>query len=158
MTAFDQISAFLDLSMEGLDCYVVEMKVKPTNNFKIYLDSDTGFTLEKCMKINRSLRNKIDESGLFPEGDYSLEVSSPGVDLPLKLLRQYRKNVGRTLDITFNDAEKPELNARLTAVEEDQITVQPIPKTKRGQISKTAPEPIVILLTDIKSAVVCIEF
>src|SRR5579871_4782470 len=75
--------------------FLVEVRIKPTNNVKVYVDGDQGISIEKCVQYNRALYKKIDESGLFPAGDFSLEVSSPGLDEPLKLPRQYRKNIGR---------------------------------------------------------------
>src|SRR3954471_15147279 len=90
------------------DIFLVEIKIKPTNNFKIYLDADSGLGIEKCIKINRALYKKIEEMGMYPDGDFSLEVSSPGVDEPLKLLRQYKKNIGRNVEVVTNDDEKKE--------------------------------------------------
>src|SRR6185436_11202021 len=81
------------------DIFLVSIKIKPTNNIKIYLDADGGLGIEKCIKINRALYRIIEEMGTYPDGDFSLEVSSPGVDEPLKLLRQYKKNVGREVEV-----------------------------------------------------------
>lgn len=85
------------------DMFLVDMRIKPTNNIKIFLDADKGLPLERCIKVNRALYKKIDEAGLFPGGDFSLEVSSPGVDEPLKLHRQFIKNVGRNVSVTLPD-------------------------------------------------------
>src|SRR3978361_2385128 len=90
------------------DIFLVSIKVKPTNNYKIYLDADTGLGIEKCRKINRALYKKIEEMGMYPDGDFSLEVSSPGVDEPLKLLRQYKKNIGRKVEVLLNDGNRIE--------------------------------------------------
>src|SRR5580698_9642471 len=75
--------------------FLVEVKIKPTNNVKVYIDGDQGISIEKCVQFNRALYKKLDEAAFFPAGDFSLEVSSPGLDEPLKLHRQYRKNIGR---------------------------------------------------------------
>ena len=85
------------------DIFFVDMKVKPTNNIKIFLDADSGLGIEKCIKINRRLYKQVEEMGFYPEGDFSLEVSSPGIDEPLKMLRQYIKNIGRNVEVTMND-------------------------------------------------------
>lgn len=86
--------------------FLVEVKMKPTNNIKVYLDGDQGVNVEACTKINRALYKMIEEAALYPEGDFSLEVSSPGVDEPLKFLRQYLKNIGRTVEVTVADETK----------------------------------------------------
>ncbi len=51
---------------------------------------------------------QIEEMAMFPAGDFSLEVSSPGLDEPLKMLRQYRKNIGRQVELTLQDGSKKE--------------------------------------------------
>ena len=102
--------------------FLVEVRIKPTNNFKIFIDGDQGITIEKCVQINRGLYKKLEELGLFPTGDFSLEVSSPGLDEPLKLLRQYKKNIGRQVELILQDGSKKE--GRLMEVSEDGIIIE----------------------------------
>ena len=90
------------------DIFLVSIKIKPTNNIKIYLDADGGLGIEKCIRINRALYRIMEEMGMYPDGDFSLEVSSPGVDEPLKLLRQYKKNAGRNVEVILNDDSRKE--------------------------------------------------
>jgi len=158
MTNHEQIESFLHQCLEGTDCFLVSFKVKPTNNYKIFLDSDSGLTLEKCLKVNRQLRRSIEEVGIYPEGDFSLEVSSPGVDAPLKLHRQYLKNIGRSLEIELIDEEAKGITGKLVVVEDDKIILENIVKQKKSV--KTEPEIIKteLQLSDIKSATVVIEF
>ena len=102
--------------------FLVEIRIKPTNNVKVFLDGDNGITIEKCVQFNRSLYKKIEEAGIFPGGDFSLEVSSPGLDEPLKLKRQYSKNIGRKVEIVLLDGTRKEGN--LQDVSEDGIIVE----------------------------------
>lgn len=88
--------------------FIVEVKIRPTNNIKVFLDGDNGISIEKCVYFNRILYKQIEESGMFPGGDFSLEISSPGLDEPLKLLRQFRKNVGRQVEVLLKDGVKTE--------------------------------------------------
>lgn len=88
--------------------FLVEIKIRPTNNIKVFLDGDNGIPIERCVAYNRQLYKMIEESGLFPQDDFSLEVSSPGLDEPLKLMRQYRKNVGRKVEVLLKDGVKTE--------------------------------------------------
>ena len=83
--------------------FLVEVKIRPTSNIKVFLDGDAGISIEKCVQYNRALYKKIEEAELFPGGDFSLEVSSPGLDEPLKLFRQYRKNLGRPVEVVLLD-------------------------------------------------------
>jgi ribosome maturation factor RimP len=134
------------------DIFLVSIKVKPTNNYKIYLDADSGLGIEKCIKINRALYKQIEEMGMYPDGDFSLEVSSPGVDEPLKLLRQYKKNIGRNVEVVTNDDEKKE--GLLKEVTEDTITIE----YTEGKGKKAVTLSPVINFTDIKQTKVLIKF
>lgn len=121
------------------DIFLVSIKVKPTNNFKVYLDADSGLGIEKCIKINRALYKSIEEAGMYPDGDFSLEVSSPGLDEPLKLLRQYKKNIGRDVEVIMNDEKKKE--GRLTAVTEANIAIEYTEGKGKKAIVKTEEIP-----------------
>ena len=88
--------------------FLVEVKIRPTNNIMVFLDGDSGISIEKCISYNRQLYKLIENSGLFPADDFSLEVSSPGLDEPLKLMRQYHKNTGRKVEVVLKDGVKTE--------------------------------------------------
>jgi ribosome maturation factor RimP len=102
--------------------FLVEARIKPTNNIKIFLDGDHGITIEKCVRFNRALYRKFEELNLFPLGDFSLELSSPGLDEPLKLNRQYKKNIGRAVEILLQDGSK--IEGKLLEVTEDGIMIE----------------------------------
>jgi ribosome maturation factor RimP len=102
----EKVYALLEPLLEGTDMFIVSIKVKPINNIKVYLDADNGFSIEKCSSINRRLYAEIDAVQMFPAGDFSLEVSSPGVDEPLVQHRQYIKNVGRKITITDSEGKE----------------------------------------------------
>ena len=95
-----KIEALLAPLLEGTDMFVTNLQIEPGNNIKLFLDADEGLNVQKSVSINRQLVAQIDELGWYPNGDYSLEVSSPGVDVPLRSIRQYKKNIGRTLAVT----------------------------------------------------------
>lgn len=88
---------------EWENCFVVEVKHhQKTNKLEVFVDSDAGMTFEKCQKISRYLEGVLDVE-LWLGEKYVLEVSSPGVGRPLKLKRQYFKNIGRTLEVRWNE-------------------------------------------------------
>jgi ribosome maturation factor RimP len=105
MTKDEQIAKITSLTEQFLtdDMFLVNIGIKPTNNVKVYIDADSGLGIERCIKVNRALYKAIEESGMYPEGDFSLEVSSPGVDEPLKNIRQFKKNVGRSVEVTLKE-------------------------------------------------------
>ncbi len=141
-----------DLLAEEPGDFLVSIKIKPTNNIKIFIDSDTGMSIEKCVKYNRKLYAKIEEKAIFPEGNFSLEISSPGVDEPLKLHRQYVKNKGRNVLVTFNDATEKE--GKLIEVTDTDIMIE----QKVGKGKKAETKQFVIPFENIKSTTVQIQF
>ena len=134
------------------DIFLVSIKIKPTNNIKIYLDADNGLGIEKCIKINRALYKIMEEMEMYPDGDFSLEVSSPGIDEPLKLLRQYKKNIGRNVEVITNDEFRKE--GKLTEVTEEKIAVE----YSEGKGKKAIIKKDEIYFTDIKQTRVQIKF
>jgi ribosome maturation factor RimP len=102
--------------------FLVEVRIKPTNNIKVFIDGDEGVVLSDLIQYNRKLYKELEDSGFYPDGNFSLEVSSPGLDEPLKLFRQYKKNIGRYVDITMNDLSKKE--GKLLEAREDSLVVE----------------------------------
>ena len=141
-----------DLLIDNPGYFLVDIKIKPTNNIKVFLDADTGVSIDKCVKYNRSLYKQIEEAGLFPDGDFSLEVSSPGLEEPLKLLRQYKKNIGRNIEVILNDGSKKE--GQLTAVNDAAIELEEI----RGKNKKKEVIQHTILFDNIKTTTIQIQF
>jgi ribosome maturation factor RimP len=117
-----KIQALLAPLLEGTDMFVTNLQIEPGNNIKLFLDADEGLNVQKSVSINRQLVAQIDELGWYPNGDYSLEVSSPGVDEPLRSIRQYKKNIGRTLAVT--NIEDMEQIGVLKAVTEVGISLE----------------------------------
>ena len=154
MTVDTQIETITKLIKPLLvdDIFLVSIKIKPTNNYKIYLDADGGLGIEKCIKINRALYKIMEEMAIHPDGDFSLEVSSPGIDEPLKLLRQYKKNIGRTIEVITNDDTKKE--GLLKEVADEAITIE----QTEGKGKKAVVLNTTISFADIKQTKVLIKF
>jgi ribosome maturation factor RimP len=134
------------------ECFLVEIRIKPTNNIKVFLDADRGISIDKCVTYNRALYKRIEESGLFPSNDFSLELSSPGLDEPLKLRRQYVKNIGRNVEVTTKDGIMK--SGKLQEVGEDGITIQ----ETRGTGKKQEFNQHDFLFDNIKTTKVQIQF
>lgn len=132
--------------------FLVEIKIKPTNNIKIFLDSDNGISIDKLVQFNRALYKDLEENNMYPDGNFSLEVSSPGLDEPLKLVRQYRKNMGRFVEVLLNDGVKME--GKLLAVNEDSIIIE----EEKGKNKKKELVEHTILFDNIKSTKIQIKF
>ena len=132
--------------------FLVEVRIKPTNNIKVFVDADEGVNLSNLVEYNRKLYKQIEESGLYPDGNFSLEVSSPGLDEPLKLRRQYKKNTGRYVDLTLEDGTKKE--GRLTEVTDEGIVIE----WEEGKGKKKETKQQSILFDQIKTTKIQIKF
>lgn len=132
--------------------FLVDVRIKPTNNIKVFIDGDEGMMLSTLIDYNRKLYKILEESGLFPDDDFSLEVSSPGLDEPLKKHRQYKKNAGRYVHITKNDGKVME--GKLMESTEDGIIVE----TETGKGKKKEIKQETVLFTDIKTTKIQVKF
>jgi len=150
-TQIEQVRKLL-MPLLADDIFLVEMKIKPTNNFKIYLDADSGLGIEKCIKINRALYKIMEEMGIYPDGDFSLEVSSPGLGEPLKMHRQYVKNIGRDVEIMTQDDTRYE--GTLLSATEEMVEIE----FTEGKGKKAVTQKKEIPFTGIKQTKVLIKF
>ena len=132
--------------------FLVETRIKPTNNIKVYIDGDQGVSIERLVYYNRKLYKEIEESGLYPDGNFSLEVSSPGLDEPLKMDRQYQKNVGRFVEVT--DLEGGKKEGKLMEVRENELLREEI----RGKGKKMETLQHLIPFEQIKATKIQIKF
>lgn len=137
------------------DLFLVDMNFNESNKkLEIFLDSDTSLTIGQCSRINRYLQKHIDEAGWLGE-KYILDVSSPGVGKPLKLKRQYYKNVGRKLEMKLTDNSTKE--GVLLEVNDDFVVIEekvPIAPKKKKKIAQRTE----VRFDDIKKTKVKISF
>jgi len=131
--------------------FLVEISVKPTNNIKVFVDADHGAAIDQLTKINRALYKWVEEN-LFPNGDFSIEVSSPGLEEPLKLNRQYLKNIGRMVEIVLKNGLKNE--GKLISVSENEIVIEE--ETGKGKKKEVIQH--IILKEEIKTTKVQVKF
>ncbi len=103
------------------ELFLVEIKMLPNNKLIIHVDGDEGISIQDCAAISRHVGFHLEEENVIEQA-YNLEVSSPGVGEPLKLKRQYFKNVGRELSVKLADGTKKE--GKLLTVSEAAITIE----------------------------------
>lgn len=119
-----QIEEIVRPIIEQADAFLVDVSIKKSNTglmLEIYIDNDSGITTECCAEISRLISKVIDADNLF-EKRYHLVVSSPGIDRPLKLQRQYCKNVGRTMTVRYLHEDKNR-SCRGVLIESDAETI-----------------------------------
>lgn len=118
--------------LELSDMYLIECKIKG-NKIEVFLDSDEGVSFLKCQKLSRWLESIFDDKKFFGD-NYTLEVSSAGVGSPLKLLRQYPKNIGRIIEIKYGNGNT--VKGTLSGVKDEIVYVTFDTKVKEGKKNK----------------------
>jgi ribosome maturation factor RimP len=153
MSIEDQIAQRVNKLIESEpDVFLVEIRIKPTNNVKVFLDADAGISIDKLVQYNRRLYKEFEEDNFFPGGDFSLEVSSPGLDEPLKLHRQYLKNIGRFVEVIQLDGSK--IEGKMISAEQDQLLLE----EQKGKGKKAEMINHSIPFSNIKTTKVQIKF
>ncbi|MBI3005568.1 MAG: ribosome maturation factor RimP [Ignavibacteriales bacterium] len=125
----EKVEGFLLPILEAKNAFLVDIQVRGERGTKLiqaFVDTDDGITIEQCAEISRELNRAI-SLGETAGAAFQLEISSPGIDKPLKLLRQYRKNIGRKYKVRYQkDSESQSLTGTLTAVAGEKITFSPV--------------------------------
>ena len=124
-------------ALEGTDMFVVDCTITPDNTIEIILDSDTSVSIDACAMLNHAIGDKFDRD----VEDYSLTVASAGIGEPLKLVRQYEKLVGSSVEVLFKSGVK--ILATLDEVTEENITLSydeavVVEGKKKKQIQRTS--------------------
>lgn len=145
------LNAFLT---EREDLFLVDLKFSAADDITVILDGDNSVTLQDCLDASRAIEFNMDRE----EHDFSLQVMSAGLSEPLESPRQFRKNVGRELDILLTDSEK--ITGELVKVDEEKITlVLKYRKPKEvGKGKVDVVEEKEIPYSNIKKALVTIKF
>jgi ribosome maturation factor RimP len=128
--------------------FLVEVLIKPTNKIYIFIDGDHGVTISDCVELSRFIESQYDRE----TEDYELSVSSSGADQPIKLPRQYIKNIGRSLVVKLS--EEHSITGKLEAVDEKGITLV----TTGDKKKKLPPETLNLHFEDIIESKVIISF
>jgi len=159
MTIKEHLEVLLNPMLEEGSFFLVDIIIKPSKvsqKITILVDSDEGITIQECTSISRRLAKQLEELEVFSEA-YTLEVSSPGLDQPIILLRQYLKNLGRNLKVTLKTGEV--ISGILTEANEETVKLQlPLPKKKSKIPVDEASLLKEINRSDISKAVIEISF
>ncbi len=141
-----KILELVNNALAGSDKFLVSLKITPDNRIFIDIDGDNGVNIDDCIELSRAVEGNLDRE----VEDFELNVSSAGADQPLKLTRQYVKNVGRELVVDTVDGEHAE--GTLENASEEGIVL------RTAGSKKQAPETLRFAYRDIKSARVAIKF
>ncbi|MCD4695479.1 MAG: ribosome assembly cofactor RimP [Bacteroidales bacterium] len=117
-------------ALKGGDKFVVDIHVSATNVVNVIVDGDKGISIGECVKISRLIESNFDRD----LEDYELKVSSPGLDQPFKLLRQYKKYIGKPVLVKYSD--NTSWKGKLVFVDEDHIKLEVKTKTKKPGLTE----------------------
>lgn len=155
MTFKDQIETLLNQCLaEREDLFLIDLKISPSDDVTVIIDGDHGVSVQDCLDVSRAIEFNMDREA----HDFSLQVMSAGLSEPLTLVRQFKKNIGRDLDVLLNDSSK--IEGELSKVEEDKITlILRYRKPKEvGKGKVDVEEEREVLYSDIKKALVALKF
>ncbi|MCA1751787.1 MAG: ribosome assembly cofactor RimP [Cryomorphaceae bacterium] len=154
MITEDTIRALIDEKIDGTDYYVLSLDIKPGNVITVELESSGPVGITDCVDISRQIEHNLDREN----EDFALQVSSPGLDKPLRDHRQYIKNVGRELKVRLNDDS--EIAGELIEADAEKIKLHTSRKERlEGKKKKVLiEEDIVLKYDEIKQAKIKINF
>jgi ribosome maturation factor RimP len=155
MEIVEKIKEMAQSHLQDASHFVVDVILSKYKPYKVtvILDGDKGITIDDCTELSRKLSEELDTLNLISD-NYTLEVGTPGLDQPLKLKRQYVKNVGRELKVVKKD--KSVVQGLLTNANEDKIVLQVNMKEKGSK--KATQSELEIHFNDIEKALVMVSF
>lgn len=133
--------------------FLIDLSISEVNQIRVIIDGDAGVSVQDCIDVSRAIEHNLDRE----EEDFSLEVHSAGVSEPLSIVRQYKKNLGRSLQVkTENDT----IEGELTAVTDDAVTLKWKAREPKpiGKGKVTVQKEAVLPYNDIVEAKVMIKF
>ena len=136
------------------DLYLVDLKISAGNDIVVILDGDKSLSLQDCLDASRAIEFNLDREAV----DFSLQVMSPGLSEPLLLPRQYRRNIGRDLEIILENDEK--IVGELIKADEEKIGLMLRYRRPKliGKGKEDVEEEREIPYVEIKKALVIIKF
>ncbi len=120
----EQVLEWLKGYTDDEDFFVVEVKIRPGEELEVDVDRDGGIDSDECGEVCRFLNAKLEEQG----ADWSVTVGSPGLTAPMRLVRQFHKNLDREVEVTLADGSK--CTGVLTSVGEHEFGVRVQEKVK----------------------------
>lgn len=152
MEVLDEIRKMAESHLKDASHFVVDVSISRGNPKKLVvaLDGDHGISIDDCADMSRELSKILDETNLISDA-FVLEVSTPGLDQPLKNKRQYVKNIGRSVRVRTKEET---VEGELAGVEEDKIVIL----QRIGKGKKQEEKAVEILFSNIEKTLVLVSF
>lgn len=132
----NELKAFIEGQLNDTEYFLTDLKITPSNEITVEIDSMTPGDIEQCVRLTRAIEDAFDRDA----EDYELEVGTAGLTSPLKVRRQYDKYVGRDLEVLTSDGRK--LHGLLRSVSDDGIVLSIDQKVKKEGVKKPVIESV----------------
>jgi len=153
MISETQIKKWAEEQLEGTDRFLVYVKTGMDNVINVVIDSDTGVTISDCIDLSRYIEHQLDRD----EEDFELKVLSSGLEHPFSLLRQYKKYIGKRIQIKLENGN--EKKGILQEANNEYIILQEETEKKyKKKMKRITGESIRISMEEIKQAKAVVEF
>jgi len=152
MITKEQILALIKDKTKEENIVIVDIEIKPTNKIFVYIDSEKNVTIDDCVKISRAIEFNLDRD----LEDFSLEVSTPGLDQAFKVPLQYEKNINKMVEVLTTEGEKH--TGKLLSFNNNKIELEIEKKIKINNKKQTVIEKLEFDLEKIKSTKAIITF
>ncbi|MDD2530849.1 MAG: ribosome assembly cofactor RimP [Bacteroidales bacterium] len=144
----ERVHDIVNQELENTDLFLIDIKIGKDNKISVIIDGDNGVTIQNCIDLSRQIEKNFDRE----VEDFELSVMSAGIGEPLKLIRQYKKNFGKSIEILIKENSE-KIVGELIGVDDEKVIVKIQPKKKK--------EPIIereILIDNIKESKIIILF
>ena len=152
MIAADTIHQLVREKIDQTDLFLIDIAIKPGNKIVVLIDSMKGLSVDDCVKVSRHIEFSLDRE----QEDFELQVSSPGADSPFKVIEQYKKHVGKTIDLLAADNTK--FSGKLLSSTNDEIVLEVTSAEKKAGKKSKKIEQHTFKYNQIKQAKATISF
>ena len=131
-----ELQAFIEDQLKDSEYFLTDLKVSPTNEITVEIDSLSPGDIEECVSLTRAIEGAFDRD----VEDYELEVGTAGLTSPLKVRRQYDKYIGQDLEVLTSDGRK--IHGMLRSVSDDGIVLSVTQKVRKEGVKKPVIETV----------------
>lgn len=148
------LSQFIESRLAGSDCFLVDLKISADNEITVEIDSDSRVDIDRCVELTHEIEAEFDRD----VEDYSLEVGSSGITSPLRLPRQWRKNIGKEIEMLTTDGRK--LRGLLKSADDNGIILGVTEKVRKEGAKRPVLETVEMEIpySAVKRAECVLEF
>jgi ribosome maturation factor RimP len=141
-----EISQKIKDVVEQLGYFLIDIEFRGDERnliLEIYIDNENGIITSDCVDVSRACGDLFEEGNLI-ESKYRLDVSSPGIDRPLKYIQQYKKNIGRNFELEFEDQIAEKFEGKLIGLNDEILKFEIDKKTEEVNFNKIKSAKVVV--------------